>query len=238
MGTSGFLLQAVREAGGVRTTFPDGLLGGQLRTVAELIRAGRNVLGLKRQVFFVGLRGFDVHDSLATTHRDLLSELDSGLSAFYRSMVDLGLSNEVTTFTASDFGRSLVTNGTGSDHGWGSHHIVMGGAVKGGRVFGDLPVVANDGPDDVGQGRLIPTTSVEQYAATLARWMGAGSNELSAVLPSLDRFETSDLGFMNGGSVESGELAPSIGGAAAGGFDSRNADFLAFQKRLAELLPS
>ena len=201
-----------------------------MRAVAELIVAGRNVLGLKRQVFFVGLRGFDVHDTLATKHRLLLSELDAGLSAFYRSMVQLGLSGDVTTFTASDFGRSLVTNGTGSDHGWGSHHLVMGGAVDGGRVFGDLPVIANDGPDDVGQGRLIPTTSVEQYAATLATWMGAGNNELSAILPNLDRFESSDLGFMGGSG-----LAGSIGGAVrSDGFTTSNGRVQDLQDRLSE----
>ncbi len=211
LGTSAFLSDAVREGGGVNSAFPEGRLGGQLRAVAELIVAGRNVLGLKRQVFFVGLGGFDSHSTLDTHHRHLLSELDSGLSAFYRSMVDLGLSNEVTTFTASDFGRSLVTNGTGSDHGWGSHHLVMGGAVDGGRVFGDLPVIANDGPNDVGQGRLIPTTSVEQYAATLATWMGVEGDELSAILPNVDRFASSDLGFMG----NSG-LSGSIGGALRG----------------------
>ena len=235
LGTAAFLNDAVRQAGGVNTAFPDGQLAGQMRAVAELIIAGRNVLGLKRQVFFVGLGGFDVHSTLDTDHRRLLGDLDAGLSAFHSAMVNLGLSNEVTTFTASDFGRSLVTNGTGSDHGWGSHHIVMGGAVNGGRVFGDLPVIANDGPDDVGQGRLIPTTSIEQYAATLATWMGAGRNELSAILPSLDRFEVSDLGFMDNGSAG---LAGSIGGAArTGGVNSSNETFQELQERLPEAFP-
>lgn len=229
LGTASFLKDAVRQAGGVQSSFPDGLLGGQLRAVAELIVAGRNVLGLKRQVFFVGLRGFDVHDTLATTHRELLRELDAGLSAFYRATVQLGLADEVTTFTASDFGRSLVTNGTGSDHGWGSHHLVMGGAVNGGRSYGELPIIANDGPHDVGQGRLIPTTSVEQYAATLATWMGASSNELSAVLPSLDRFEVSDLGFMKNGSEG---LAGSIGAATrTEGFTTANEILRELQQR-------
>ena len=108
----------------------------------------------------------------------------------------LGVSDEVTTFTASDFGRTLVGNGDGSDHGWGSHHIVMGGAVRGRRNYGLLPAVADNGPDDVGRGRLLPTTAVEQYASTLAKWMGATGPELATVSPNIGRFATDDLGFM------------------------------------------
>jgi uncharacterized protein (DUF1501 family) len=107
------------------------------------------------------------------------------------------LAERVTLFTASDFGRTLTSNGNGSDHGWGSHHLVMGGAVRGGRFWGQAPVLANDGPDDVGQGRLLPSTAVDPYAATLARWMGVGEAELPLVLPRIGRFAARDLGFFN-----------------------------------------
>ncbi|MEM1334644.1 MAG: DUF1501 domain-containing protein, partial [Actinomycetota bacterium] len=153
-------------------------LSAQLRMVARLIAAGRDVLGLRRQVFFVGLGGFDNHDGLVAEHRPLLSALDSGLAGFHAAMTAMGAGDQVTSFTASDFGRTLVSNGDGTDHGWGGHHLVIGGAVAGNEVYGDVPVTADDGPDDVGRGRLLPTVSVDQYASTFAGWMGAGSSEL------------------------------------------------------------
>ncbi|HIJ80143.1 MAG TPA: DUF1501 domain-containing protein [Desulfuromonadales bacterium] len=165
----------------------------QLQMVARLI-AARNSLGSKRQVFFVSLGGFDTHDNLATLHPPLLTALGSALSSFYASTVELGVADKVTTFTASDFGRTLSSNGGGSDHGWGSHHFVLGGAVKGGRFFGTLPVTAINGPDDVGQGRLLPSTSVDQLAATLATWSGVAVNDLSLVMPNIVNFSVRDLG--------------------------------------------
>jgi uncharacterized protein (DUF1501 family) len=165
----------------------------QLKTVARLIAAGRDSLGLKRQVFFVSMGGFDNHSGLVQNHLPLLSALDSALTGFHQATKALGVSDGVTTFTASDFGRSLASNTSGTDHGWGGHHIVMGGAVDGKRVIGDVPEVANDGPDDVGHGRLLPTTSVDQYAATMARWMGAGSSELEAIVPNIANFDSDDL---------------------------------------------
>ena len=129
-------------------------------------------------------------------HADLLGELDAALAAFYRATVELGVAGSVTTFTASDFGRTYASNGDGSDHGWGNHHLVVGGAVSGGRIYGDMPVLQVDGPDDVGDGRWIPTTAVDEYAATLARWFGVASSDLPLVLPNLGRFRRNDLGFM------------------------------------------
>lgn len=171
-------------------------LAAQLRMVARLISAGRTELGLRRQVFFVGLGGFDNHDGLVDRHRPLLSAIDSGLAGFHSAMQAIGAGDEVTSFTASDFGRTLVSNGDGTDHGWGGHHLVVGGSVNGNRVYGAVPTMADDGPDDVGRGRLLPTTSVDQYAATFASWMGAGSSELDAIVPNLSNYSVRDLGFL------------------------------------------
>jgi uncharacterized protein (DUF1501 family) len=185
-----------RDANGVLLPFPNTGLGRQLKMVARLIAAGKTQLTTKRQVFFVSTGGFDNHDRLATDHPPLLSDLDACLAAFYRATVAIGAQDEVTTFTGSDFGRTLTINGDGSDHAWGAHHIVMGGSVNGKNAFGKLPLVADNGVDDVGQGRLIPTTSVDQYASTLALWMGATPTEVRTVIPNIDRFPTNDLGFM------------------------------------------
>ena len=125
----------------------------------------------------------------------MLASLSDALASFYAATVELGVANQVTAFTASDFGRTLSSNGDGSDHGWGSHHFVLGGAVKGGRCWGQAPVVASNGPDDVGQGRLLPTTSVDQLAATLATWMGVSATELPAVLPHVGSFTERTLGY-------------------------------------------
>ncbi len=169
-------------------------LGRQLQMVARLI-AGRSTLGAQRQVFFVSLGGFDNHDFLLNQHPGLLAQVATGLANFQAAMTELGVADRVTTFTGSDFGRTLASNGDGSDHGWGSHHIVMGGAVKGQRFWGQMPVLANNGPDDVGQGRLLPTTSVDQLAATLAKWMGVSDTEMSTVVPNIANHSVKDLGF-------------------------------------------
>ncbi|MFK8024690.1 MAG: DUF1501 domain-containing protein [Ilumatobacter sp.] len=173
-------------------------LSAQLHMVAKLIAAGRDQLGLKRQVFFVSIGGFDNHNGLAREHPALLRAIDSSLAGFHAASTSLGAADQVTTFTASDFGRTLTSNGDGTDHGWGGHHLVMGGAVRGNRVYGSVPVIAEDGPDDVGRGRLLPSTSVDQYAATIATWMGAGSSELSAVVPNIDNYAVQNLGFLTG----------------------------------------
>jgi uncharacterized protein (DUF1501 family) len=169
-------------------------LADQLRLVLKAINAGIGA-GNRRQVFLVGMGGFDTHDGLDDKHPQLLQAVADAMSAFYDSTVDMGIADKVTTFTGSDFGRSWGNN-DGSDHGWGSYHFVMGGAVKGGQIFGTPPAVANGGPDDFGQGRLIPTTSVDQVAATLGKWMGLSDNELLDVLPNLKNFTTRNMGFM------------------------------------------
>ncbi len=169
-------------------------LSSQLLIVARLI-AARQALGATRQVFFVSLGGFDVHDFLLDAHPGLLTEVDDALASFYAATVELGVASQVTTFTASDFGRSLTSNGDGSDHGWGSHHFVLGGAVQGGRFWGTLPSVSINGPDDVGQGRLLPTTAVDQLGATLAAWMGIGATDLPRVLPQIANYSQRDMGY-------------------------------------------
>jgi uncharacterized protein (DUF1501 family) len=195
------LSEALDAASPLATAFPDTDLGRQLRMVARLMSA-RQGLGLARQVFFVAAGGYDTHDAQVEgnpqqgAHAELLEELDGALGAFYRATVELGLADSVTTFTASDFGRTYVCNGDGSDHGWGAHHLVLGGAVAGRRIYGTMPVLAVDGPDDSGDGRWIPTTSVDEYSATLASWFGVAGGELPLVFPNLGRFGAPDLGFM------------------------------------------
>ena len=177
------------------TVFPTDSLGDQLKMVARLIGA-RTALGTKRQVFLVSIGGFDLHDNLIAQHPALLGSVSNAMTAFYNATVELGVASKVTAFTASDFGRTLQSNGDGSDHGWGSHHFVVGGAVKGKAFYGSAPAVSlgnTAAPDDqghVGQGRLLPTTSVDQYAATLAKWFGVADAELAGILPNLRRFGT------------------------------------------------
>lgn len=175
--------------------FPAGNLGAQFRMVARMI-AARAALGHGRQIFFVQHGGYDFHANLLADQQARLADLDAALGQFYQSTVDLGVASNVTTFTASDFGRALQLNGDGSDHGWGSHHFVIGGAVQGNRVYGTFPTMALGSRDDSGNGRLIPTTSVDQYAATLASWFGVSPTNLATVLPNLSRFGSSGLGFV------------------------------------------
>ncbi len=179
----------------IATLFPNGGLAQQLQMVARII-AAREQLSVRRQVFFVSLGGFDLHDFLAAQHPGLLSQVGESLRAFQAAMTELGVADRVTTFTASDFGRTLTSNGDGSDHGWGSHHFVLGGAVQGGRFYGRMPEVAVNGPDDVGQGRLLPALSVDQLAATLAVWMGVNPGDLPLVVPNIGNYSVRDLGLM------------------------------------------
>jgi uncharacterized protein (DUF1501 family) len=179
----------------LNANFPSGNnLADQLKMVARLIR-GHGALGVKRQVFFVSMGGFDLHDDLDTKQGPLLARLSEAMTAFQAQMKLLNLDDRVTAFTASDFGRTLSSNGNGSDHGWGSHHFVVGGAVNGNALYGTPPPVsvgsttADDDQWHVGQGRLLPTTSVDQYAATLARWFGVPDAELDAILPNLRNFD-------------------------------------------------
>jgi uncharacterized protein (DUF1501 family) len=170
-------------------------LASQMKIVARLIGA-RTALNVKRQVFFVSLGGFDNHNLLMQDHPRLMERLNQAMSAFYQATVDLGVANQVTTFTSSDFGRTLSSNADGSDHGWGGHQFVMGGAVQGGRFYGTAPHVSIQTDDQVGQGRLLPSTSVDAFGATLARWFGCAPNELPGILPNVGRFPNTDLGFL------------------------------------------
>jgi uncharacterized protein (DUF1501 family) len=178
------------------TVFPaSNPLGNQLKIVARLIGA-RSALNMRRQVFFVSLGGFDNHNLLMQDHPNLLTRVNAAMKAFYDTTVELGVADKVTTFTASDFGRTLASNADGSDHGWGSHHFVMGGAVNGGRFYGTAPQVSLQSNDQVGQGRLLPSTSVDEFAATLARWFGCSASELPGILPNIPNFSNTDLGFV------------------------------------------
>jgi uncharacterized protein (DUF1501 family) len=177
------------------TQFPATDLGGQLGMIARLVQA-RQALGQQRQVFFCATGGFDTHQGQLVPQAQLLGEVSDALAAFYAATVEMQVQQSVTAFTASDFGRTFRSNGNGSDHGWGSHHILVGGAVQGGRIYGRVPTLAIDGPDDTHDGRWIPTTSVDEYAATLAKWFGVAASDYPTVLPNLGRFSTPDLGFM------------------------------------------
>jgi uncharacterized protein (DUF1501 family) len=170
-------------------------LAAQLAMVARVISV-RGALGANRQVFLVSMGGFDTHAGQHTNHVGLLAQLADAIAWFQTTMGQIGTANDVTLFTASDFGRALLANGDGTDHGWGSHHFVVGGAVRGKQIYGTFPDLTLGTPTDAGNGRLIPTTAVEQYAATLAAWMGVDNALLPTILPNLPNFSQANLGFM------------------------------------------
>ncbi len=176
-------------------TFPNSSLGRQLSLIARLIKAGPS-LGFRRQTFFAATGGFDTHGDQLGSQANLLGNLSQSLSAFYQATVAYGVQDSVTAFTASDFGRTMDTNGDGSDHGWGSHHLVLGGAVRGGRIYGTFPDLLIGGQNDTNRGRWIPTTAVDEYSATLARWFGVAESDLGLALPNLNRFPQQTVGFL------------------------------------------
>jgi uncharacterized protein (DUF1501 family) len=180
----------------VNTVFPNTNLGNQFKMVARLI-AARSKLGLKKQCFFCSIGGFDTHgEDQLTRQAQLLGEISDAVTAFYLATEELAVADKVTTFSASDFGRTFTSNGRGSDHGWGSHHFVVGGAVQGGKLFGTFPEHVVGGNNDSGnQGNWIPTTSTEAYAATLGRWFGANETTLDTVFPRLINFPR-NVGFL------------------------------------------
>jgi uncharacterized protein (DUF1501 family) len=207
---TGFPTKITPPEGGAAFT---STLSPQLQMVARLIAAGSTAaasggFGMKRQIFFCQVGGYDLHTGqtnfsnnnpdnvLIGAHTNLLAELSQSMYAFQRAMEQLGLSDNVTSFTASDFGRTFPSNGQGSDHGWGSHHLILGGAVNGQRTYGQFPALTINGPNDTSTGRWIPTTAIDQYFATLATWFGVDAGNLSTVFPNIGRFATPNLGFV------------------------------------------
>ncbi len=190
---------ALSAVGDLTTVFPaaqsnDWGLSQQLHEVARVIKA-QSQIGDTRQLFFVQIGGFDTHSGQLATQSTLLGYVSQYVNAFWNAMGEIGMQNNVTLFTMSDFGRTLTSNGNGADHGWGNHHLVLGGAVVGG-YYGTMPDLTLGGANDMGQGRLLPTTSADQYAATLAAWFGVGSADLGTVFPNLANFPVTNLGFL------------------------------------------
>jgi uncharacterized protein (DUF1501 family) len=217
--TNGFSSSITTPNGG--NTFTSGL-SQQLKMIARLIDAGNRAtngappgFGMKRQIFFCQVGGYDLHSGqtnfsnnnpgnvILGAHANLFAELSQSLKYFQSAMEQLGLQDQVTVFTASDFGRTFPSNGQGSDHGWGSHHLILGGSgggvgsVLGGKTYGKFPTLTVNGPDDTGTGRWIPTTATDQYFATIASWFGVDSGNIPVVFPNIGRFATANLGFMN-----------------------------------------
>jgi uncharacterized protein (DUF1501 family) len=192
------LTEAVSNTTPLATVFPSGNpLAAQLQQIAQLMQVRRS-FGVNRQIFFAGVGNFDTHADQFTQQRLLLGQMSTAVSAFYQATQELGIANAVTTFTMSDFSRTFQPNSnSGSDHGWGSHHIVLGGAVRGAKLYGTYPTLALGGPDDSDlNGRWIPSTSSVQYAATLASWFGVSVSQLSSIFPNLNAFHTTNLGFV------------------------------------------
>jgi uncharacterized protein (DUF1501 family) len=191
------LTNALGKATPLKTTFPGTSLGAQLKQVAQIIQA-QSLLGMSRQIFFCSLGGFDTHTGELGTLNGLYPQVSQALAAFYNATQELGMADKVTTFTESDFNRTFQpTSGDGSDHAWGGHHLVLGGAVKGGQIYGKFPTFQLGGPDDTDvRGRWIPTTSIDQYGATLCSWFGIPDGALQTIFPNLANFGTAKLGFL------------------------------------------
>jgi uncharacterized protein (DUF1501 family) len=195
----GQVASALNSAGDLSTPFPsvpgDWNLSAQLHQVARCIKA-QSLIGDSRQIFFVQLGGFDTHDGELAAQQSQLAILSQNLNTFWTALGELGMRNNVTVFTGSDFGRTIGSNADGSDHGWGSHHLVFGGAVKGGKYYGTMPDLALGGANDYGGGQIVPTTATDQYAATLARWFGVPDADLDSLFPNLSNFAARNLGFV------------------------------------------
>lgn len=191
------LTDAVASVSALQTVFPATGLGAQLKQIAQLIQV-RAALGVSRQIFFAGVGNFDTHQDQLNLQGQLLAQISPAMAAFYAATQELNVANQVTSFTMSDFSRTFQPNSnTGSDHAWGSHHVVMGGAVKGGKMYGTFPTLALNGPDDSGSnGRWVPTTGSAQYAATLAQWFGVSAAQMPAIFPNIGNFSSANLGFV------------------------------------------
>jgi uncharacterized protein (DUF1501 family) len=191
------LAAALAQGTKLNTQFPQSSLGGQLQQVAQIIQV-RAALGLPRQIFFVSSGGFDTHSDQLDQQNSLYQDLSQSMNAFYQATLEIGVGPQVTTFTLSDFGRTFQPDSTsGTDHAWGSHHLMMGGAIAGGDFYGTFPTQALGGPDDAtNQGRWIPTTSLDQYGATLAQWFGVQPSDLPSIFPNLANFQNQTLNFI------------------------------------------
>ncbi|HEY0760326.1 MAG TPA: DUF1501 domain-containing protein [Acidisarcina sp.] len=192
------LTQSVAGVSPLQTVFPaNNGLAAQLKQIAQVIQV-RAALGVQRQIFFAGIGNFDTHSNQIALQSQLLAQISAAMGAFYKATLELGVANSVTSFTMSDFSRTFQPNSnTGSDHAWGSHHIVMGGAVKGGQMYGTFPTLALNGPDDSGtNGRWVPTTGSVQYAATLANWFGVSAAQMPSVFPNIGSFPSMNVGFV------------------------------------------
>ena len=197
------ILKSAAGSPAFTTVFPQTSLGNQLKEVARFIGL-RSQLGAGRQVFFCSLGGFDTHSGQSYQQWDLLKQVSQATSAFYNATVEMGAVNQVTAFTLSDFGRTLQPSGSGSDHGWGSHHMVIGGAVRGGRIYGNFPLMTNyanfnSSHDDYADNRgvMLPGIALSQYGSTMAKWFGASDPQLASLFPTVSNFSASDLGFMS-----------------------------------------
>jgi uncharacterized protein (DUF1501 family) len=191
------LSSALAKATALTTQFPATSIGSQLQQVAQVIQV-QSDLGMRRQIFFCSLGGFDTHAQELETHNNLYPQLSPALAAFYDATQELGMASNVTTFTESDFSRTFQpTTGDGSDHAWGSHHLVLGGAVQGGQIYGRFPVFELGGPDDTDvRGRWIPTTAIDQYGATLCSWFGIPDSALATIFPNFANFGSQKLAFL------------------------------------------
>ncbi len=195
--SSKHIYDALQQIGEPSVSFTDynyGTFAAKLKTTARMI-AARSLLGAKRQIYFIVSGGWDTHAGQLAQHANLLQELSGNLSEFQTALESYGVAQQVTTFTMSDFGRTLTSNGDGTDHGWGGHALIMGQAVDGGKIYGQMPDYQLGGANDGGKGRIIPSTSTDQYAATLARWIGISDAQMPDVFPNLSNFPSSDLGF-------------------------------------------
>lgn len=192
------LANAVQSVSPLQTVFPSNNgLAAQLKQIAQIIQV-RQALGVNRQIFFAGLGNFDTHADQLSLQSNLLASISPAMAAFYQATQELGVANQITTFTMSDFSRTFQPNSNnGSDHAWGGHHFVMGGAVKGGQIYGTFPTLALAGPDDSGSnGRWLPSTASVQYAATLASWFGVQASDMATIFPPIGNFTTANLGFV------------------------------------------
>jgi len=190
-------INAALQGTGTFSMIPNTDLGNQLRTVAKFIQAS-GPLGMRRQIFFVSMGGYDTHGDQIAPHAQLLGTVSGALKGFQDALTSINQGDAVTTFTASDFNRTYDSNGRGSDHGWGGHHVVMGGAVNGQRIYGSYPdpdILTGNNPLDTGRGRWVPTTSVDQYSATMAKWFGLSDSRMKDVFPNIVNFDA-NLGFM------------------------------------------